>query len=423
MRALARWLSLRLPAHTRARLWRFFAASSSLAPPASPPAPTSFPSLRWRRIPLLLAGTTHDPELEGLTFFEPLAATGWPSFLTAPADTRGERIRVFPLCARNGFAEAAARQLPQRWAAPLGLILPVDRQARNFAADLAKATGYPLGPTLPELLARAGSDKALPASPLEHQLTRLFPLVSILLVTYNQQELTDWCLRSLYEFTDYPNFEVVVVDNASRDGTVEVLRRWQENVPNFRVHCNTRNVGFPQACNQAASMAAGELLCLLNNDTVLAPGWLSALVDELMNDSRVGLVGPVSNGVSNEARVSVPFFSLEALPLWSLDRCRRFFRRSRPMTMLAFFCVLTWRRVWEQVGGLDPAFGLGLFEDDDFSFRVRQAGYQLRCRLDAYVHHFLSSSFSLLSDTSYLRVYEHNRKLFLQKKRRLRSLK
>lgn len=423
MRALARWLSLRLPAQTRARLWRLLAASSSLAPSASPPAWTPLPSLPWRRPPLLLAALFEDPELAGLSFFRPLAATGWPSFLAAPADTRGERVRVFPLCGGNAFAEVAATRLPRRWAAPLGLILPVDGQARAFAADLSSATGYPLGPPLPALMGEGSSHQNLPTSALDHQLANLFPLVSVLLVTYNQQELTDRCLGSLYNFTDYPNFEVVVVDNASRDGTADVLHRWQEKVSNFRVHCNTSNLGFPQACNQAASMAAGELLCLLNNDTVLAPGWLSALVDELMSDSRVGLVGPVSNGVANEARVKVPFSSLEALPLWSLDRCRRYFRRSRPMTTLAFFCVLTWRRVWEQVGGLDSAFGLGLFEDDDFSFRVRQAGYQLRCRLDAYVHHFQSSSFSLLSDTSYLSMYERNRRLFLQKKRQRGSLR
>ncbi|MFN3413675.1 MAG: glycosyltransferase family 2 protein [Thermoanaerobaculum sp.] len=239
--------------------------------------------------------------------------------------------------------------------------------------------------------------------------------MSIVVVTHNQRELTESCLQSVYTFTDYPNWELVVVDNASTDGTVELLERWATGRGHLRVVKNTKNQGFPAACNQGAQAARGQILCFLNNDTLVTPGWLSALVDELQRNPRVGLVGPTSNGVANRARVNAPYREGEEMLLWSLARRQRYFRRSLSMGAVALFCAACWRTTWDKVGGLDEDFGLGLFEDDDFSARLKEAGYQLRCRLDAYVHHFQGSSFRQMQDQAYLNLYERNRRLFWAK--------
>jgi len=405
--ALGRWVSLRMSALLRARLWQLLGSSRRPVPSQEDAALGRLPPVPWRRPPVLLAA--EKPPLPSQV--SPLPWESWPVFAVSPA-AHG-KVRLAPL-ANPGEREAPQvlppQALPRLWAAPLGVVLPAQEEDASFAQWLSRATGYALGPSVPRLVAQEGDQGSF-------SLARLFPLVSILLVTHNQRELTQLCLQSPYLFTDYPHWEVVAVDNASQDGTAELLSQWQKAQANFQLVVNRSNLGFPQACNQAAELARGEFFCLLNNDTVVSPGWLSCLMEELLRDPRVGLVGPVSQGVANEARVKVPYTSLESLPFWAVYRSQRHARCGRPIPMLALYCVVTPRRVWKEVGGLDPAFGLGLFEDDDFSHRIRRAGYEIRCRLDAFVHHFQSASFSLLSNTGYLRIYEHNRKLFLQKKR------
>ncbi|MGC8915622.1 MAG: glycosyltransferase family 2 protein [Thermoanaerobaculum sp.] len=249
------------------------------------------------------------------------------------------------------------------------------------------------------------------------------PLVSVVVVTHNGARVTQLCLKSLFAFTAYPCFEVVVVDNGSSDETMEILEGWAKREPRVRIIRNAQNLGFPAACNQGARAARGEILVFLNNDTVLTPAWLEPLVEELLRNPKVGLVGPVSNGVANQARVRCPVRSWEELPLWVAYRARKHFRRWLPLPMVALFCAAIRREVWEEMGGLDEDFSPGLFEDDDLSERLREAGYELRCRLDSFVYHFQGASFSKLGDKTYLELYERNRRLFwakLKKRRRQR---
>ncbi|MDW7966765.1 MAG: glycosyltransferase family 2 protein [Thermoanaerobaculum sp.] len=313
---------------------------------------------------------------------------------------------------QNGSLRWPVEDLPRQAASPLGVLVPTAPNYRPQAEAWSPRLGFPV---LPPSTSFHHAEKFYAA------VTRLFPPVSLLVVAYNEAEATEACLQSLYAHTGYPRWEVIVVDNASTDETPQVLDRWAREESNLKVVRNQVNRGFPAACNQAAGEAQGEIFCLLNNDTVVTPGWLASLVDELLRRPKVGLVGPTSQGVANEARVNAPYRSLEELPLWALARRQRYFRRSRSMGMLALFCAATWRRIWEELGGLDEDFGLGLFEDDDFSFRLRERGYDLRCRLDAFVHHFQSSSFSRLSDTGYWQLYERNRKLFWQKRKARRQ--
>lgn len=323
--------------------------------------------------------------------------------------TQARRESAQKTLSRKEVLPAAA--IPQAAAAPLGVVVGLSQEHEAVVRHLASEMGY---------LHLVGQHDQL-REDFHSWLVSAFPRVSVLLTVYNQKRLTEMCLKSLYAFTTYPNWEIVAVDNASHDGADLLLESWAQEKPNFRLIKNTSNLGFPAACNQAARAASGEILCVLNNDTVVTPGWLSALVDELLRHPNVGLVGPVSNGVANEARVRAPFGAPEELPLWAMARQRRYFRQARKMGTLALFCAATWRQVWEEVGGLDEDFRVGLFEDDDFSARVRERGFQLRCRLDSYVHHFQGSSFGEMQSHDYLELYEHNRKLFWAKLRQRRS--
>ena len=240
----------------------------------------------------------------------------------------------------------------------------------------------------------------------------LFPPASIIIVTYNNLSLTQMCLESVFRETDYPNFEVIVVDNASHDGTAEWLAEEATGEPRLRVIGNADNRGFSGANNQGLRAARGEFLCLLNNDTVVTRGWLSTMIEHLRKTPRTGMVGPVSNMVGNEAKIPVGYTSIEGMPRWAADYCRRHDGETMPMKMLGFFCVLLRRAVYETVGEMDEQFGVGYFEDTDYCYRVTRAGYDLRCARDAFVHHWQGASFRLLGHDSHAHIYKRNQRLF-----------
>src|SRR5579862_9605503 len=111
-------------------------------------------------------------------------------------------------------------------------------------------------------------------------------LVSVTLVTYNSGRFIKRCLESVLE-QKYPNLEVVVVDNASKDGTVDILEPFADRC---RLYYNDENLGFAAAQNQAIALAQGEWILTLNPDVLLLPNFIQALVDAGQFDPRIGTV-------------------------------------------------------------------------------------------------------------------------------------
>jgi hypothetical protein len=207
----------------------------------------------------------------------------------------------------------------------------------------------------------------------------------------------------------------VVVDNASRDGTVDYLRRLADAAPHVVVVANEDNRGFAAAVNQGIARATGEVLVVLNNDVVVAPGWLHGLAGHL-DDPGVGVVGPVTNAAPNEACVPVTYTTYGGFLAAADDRARRHRREATEVEVLTLFCAMFRRRTVERVGPLDEDFGLGLFEDDDWSRRVRGAGLRLVVADDVLVHHVGEASFGdLVPSGDYGRLFERNRRRFEEK--------
>jgi GT2 family glycosyltransferase/glycosyltransferase involved in cell wall biosynthesis len=236
------------------------------------------------------------------------------------------------------------------------------------------------------------------------------PRASIIVVTYNNLALTRLCLESVLRNTEYANFEIIVVDNQSTDGTPTYLRHLAAHQAHVTPILNAENRGFAGANNQGIAIASGEYLVLLNNDTVVPPGWLSRLLRHL-RDPEVGMVGPVSNFVGNEARIGVTYKSWDEMEAfaarytWSRDG------QVIDIPMLAMYCVAMRRETYHRVGPLDEEFGIGLFEDDDYSLRVKHSGLRVLCALDAFVHHFGESSFGkLVKSGQYRKLFEINRR-------------
>lgn len=237
------------------------------------------------------------------------------------------------------------------------------------------------------------------------------PRASIIVVTHNNLELTRLCLASLQRAKGSTPFELIVADNASTDGTVAYLDPLRDLLP-LRVSANASNLGFSAANNRAAAMAHGEILVFLNNDTVVVPGWLERLIAHLDRDSSIGLVGPVTNSCGNEAEIAAPYSELSGMALFAEEHTRAHAGECRDIPMLTLFCAAMPRALFEEIGGLDEGYGVGMFEDDDLSMRIRARGKRPVIAEDVFVHHYGGASFAKLPARKYLRIWWQNRRRF-----------
>ena len=250
---------------------------------------------------------------------------------------------------------------------------------------------------------------------LAEAIRHLYPQASIIVPTHNNLHLTRICLDSVFRNTSWPNWEVIVIDNASTDGAPGYLRELEARHDNVRCIFNERNEGFARAINHGIAAAGGEYLVLLNNDTIVTRGWLTTMLRYVDAHGDVGMVGPATNLAGNEARIDVDYASIEEMEAFAERYTREHADEAMALNMLGFFCAVIPRRVFDEVGPLDERFGIGMFEDDDLSLRVRRAGYRLVCIDGAFVHHFHSATWRRFSQKEYLHLFETNRAKFEEK--------
>ncbi|HEV7271693.1 glycosyltransferase [Pseudoxanthomonas sp.] len=238
------------------------------------------------------------------------------------------------------------------------------------------------------------------------------PKVSVVVLCFNNLDFTRACLDSLDLYSDYPNLEVIAVDNASTDGTQDFLRQWEAEGANRRFIGNATNLGFSAGNNVGLRAATGEYLVVLNNDTYVTPGWVRGLVRHLRRNPQAGLIGPVTNNIGNEARIEIHYASMEEMIASAGNYTRRHPGHAFPMGVAAFFCVMLTRRAYEAVGPMDEDFGVGFFEDDDYCRRLALCGFEILCADDVFVHHHLSASFNQLKADAKQELFEKNKKIY-----------
>lgn len=236
--------------------------------------------------------------------------------------------------------------------------------------------------------------------------------VSVIVVTYNNLELTRACLASLDEHSQYDNLEIIVVDNASSDGSPALLENWASVGNNRKLILNYDNRGFAAANNQGMSIATGDFFVLLNNDTYVTPGWVRTLVSHLKRDKSIGLLGPVTNNIGNEAKIDIHYADMGEMLVKSAAYTCRHIGQVYPLRTAAFFCVMMGRETFERVGPLDEAFGRGFFEDDDYCRRIEKLGLRVVCAEDVFIHHQLSASFNKLKQQDRQKLFEDNKKIY-----------
>ena len=284
----------------------------------------------------------------------------------------------------------------------------VARAGRAFPAglDLVPVSKRPT--TLPAETAQTVLAQPLPRptpAPVE-------PVATAVVVTFGGCEFTRLCLESVLSAPAL-DLEVIVVDNGSRDETTGYLRDLAARDGRVRLMLNGRNRGFAGAANQGLAAARGRTLVLLNHDTIVTPGAIARLSGYL-EQPPLGLVGPVSNAAATEAEIEAPYRTYGGLVGEAQSRAHT--QELVDVDMLTMFCVALRRDVYEHVGPLDERFEIGLFEDDDYSLRVRLAGYRVAYAQDVLVHHFGEAAFGhLVSTGERAALFEVNRKRFEEK--------
>ncbi len=213
------------------------------------------------------------------------------------------------------------------------------------------------------------------------------PEASIVILARNQADHTALCLQSIKRHTNIPH-EIIVVDNNSTDDTLTFLSHWSRDNANLKVIVNNTNRGFAAGNNQGISLASGKYIVLLNNDTVVTPGWLERMIDVLERFPGTGITGPVSNNVSGPQLVQeADYCGLDQLELYAARHAALNAGQTEPYPRLVAFCLVIEREVLDRIGGLDERFGLGNFEDDDYCLRAWLSGFRPRIARGVFIHH------------------------------------
>jgi GT2 family glycosyltransferase len=240
------------------------------------------------------------------------------------------------------------------------------------------------------------------------------PEASVVVVTFDQLPFNRMCLETLLARAGEA-LEVIVVDNGSTDGTREYLAKLAALDPRVRLILNPANAGFGRACNQGLAVSRGEILVLLNNDALVPPGWLARFRTALADPS-VGLAGPVTNRIGNEAEVEVDYDTWGGFLNEAAARAEEHAGELTEIVTVTMFCMAMRCEVFERIGPLDQRFEIGLLEDDDYSLRARELGLSTVCLQEVLVHHFGETSFgTLVASGRYGRILATNKERFEEK--------
>jgi GT2 family glycosyltransferase len=241
-----------------------------------------------------------------------------------------------------------------------------------------------------------------------------WPQASLVVLNWNGRQWLRECISSLLAL-DYPAYEIILVDNGSTDGSVEFVR---QRFPQVRLIANEENLGFSKGMNVGLQQAQGDVIVLLNNDLYVRPDWLRALNRPIVADESVGIVGckllfPDEQTIQHAgARLVYPVALSHHYGYGEIDEGQ--YDQVREVDYVTGAAMAIARRVLDDIGGLDEGFSPFYYEETDFCYRARAAGYRVLYIPDAVGIHHESVSVRLAGPMR-LRAFHKNRLRFVLK--------
>ncbi|MBN2006001.1 MAG: glycosyltransferase [Anaerolineae bacterium] len=215
---------------------------------------------------------------------------------------------------------------------------------------------------------------------------------SLIILVWNGKPYLEACLDAVLA-QEYPGFEVIVVDNASTDGSADWVA---EHYPQVRLIRNAINLGFAGGNNVGLAAAAGDVLALLNQDTMVQPGWLAALVEALQTYPGAGVAGAKILDMDGRVLQHAGGHIRRPLALgWHYGHGEidsEQWDEPREVEFVTGASLAMKREVYAKIGGLDESFFPGYFEDVDFCYRARAAGFAVWYAPQARMLHHESAS-------------------------------
>jgi GT2 family glycosyltransferase/glycosyltransferase involved in cell wall biosynthesis len=237
--------------------------------------------------------------------------------------------------------------------------------------------------------------------------------VSIVIPVFNQLEYTHACLASLQAVQEQPLFEVIVVDDCSTDRTPDVIAQ----IPGVVYLRNDSNCGFVVSCNTGAKAARGKYLVFLNNDTVVKPGWLTALLDTFKQERRAGIVGSKLLYPDGRLQEAGGIIWKDASG-WNYgkfdDPGKPEYNYLRDVDYCSAAALMIPKALFESAGGFDSRYAPGYYEDTDVAFKVRQAGYKVLYQPLSEVIHYEGATGGTDISTGAKKHQEINRSTFAE---------
>jgi GT2 family glycosyltransferase len=214
------------------------------------------------------------------------------------------------------------------------------------------------------------------------------PIASIIVLNYNGKAYLENCLDSIVK-SHYKNYELILVDNASKDGSVEFVKKRFSTV---KVIQTEKNLGFAEGNNIGARQATGAYLIFLNNDTQVTPCWLEKMIESAEADASMGVCGSKVLLLDRKNVIDViggfvcDIFGSGLNALGHLEIDNHQYDSQREIFSVVGACLLIKRRLFEDIGGFDSSYFL-LGEDIDLCWRAQLAGYKVIVVPSAVIYH------------------------------------